>query len=405
MNNNIEFYFDPENDYQFTARINKGDKYRIVRQEQNLLKLLKISKKHGVKVKTEGTLRNGKKATAIIKEFDRYMNRKRALRIIGKIASNMRISRKNPTIGKTLVVSTFIAFLAINGLTNLRSQSIAQTTNPVSYSIQQQVDIPKLEEEQVEAPTHNEEKEEVKEIQEKQIIDEEQVEKTNEELNSMFESDAFHYSYENRSNSTPKQNSKRYEDIFEKYANRYGLDKELLMAMASQESGGDHYNHLNDNRPAAGIMQIEKSVHIGHEVKAYNFKTGQVEKIMVTQEKLNDIDSNIQIGSMILREYIENNNYNIPLAIQTYNMGPGNMSNALRTCSENENIDVSTMKNSPTNNAWLNYRSHIKAGDSKYVEHVFSYLNDNTNLSVLKRDGTKVSVNIVNDNINNIQLQ
>ena len=93
---------------------------------------------------------------------------------------------------------------------------------------------------------------------------------------------------------------------------------------------------------------------------------------------------------MILREYIENSNYNIPLAIQTYNMGPGNMNKVLNTCGDLENVEVSTMKNNQTNNKWLNYRSFVKAGDSKYVEHVFSYLGKHSNLQVLKRDNQKV---------------
>ena len=219
----------------------------------------------------------------------------------------------------------------------------------------------------------------------------------------MLQKDSFHYSYEDRSTSTNVKQAKRYDDIFEKYANQYGVDKDLLIAMASQESSGEHYNNLRDTKPAAGIMQIEKAVHIGHSVSAYNFNTGKVETVQVTQDKLNDVDTNIKIGTMILRGYIENANYNIPLAIQTYNMGPGNMNKVLNTCSSNEKIEVSTMKNNPTNNKWLKYRSHINAGDSKYVEHVFSYLGDKQELSVKKRDSSKISVNIANDNLNSIQ--
>ena len=176
------------------------------------------------------------------------------------------------------------------------------------------------------------------------------------------------------------------------------------MALAAQESSGEHYNNLNDKKPAAGIMQIEKAVHIGHSVSAYNFETGQTDTINVTQDKLNDLEKNIQIGSMILRGYIENNNYNIPLAIQTYNMGPGNMSKVLSSCGSIENIEVSSMKNNPTNNKWLKYRGQLNVGDSKYVEHVFSYLNNNSELKVLKRNNQEVKVTITNDYLQNKTL-
>ena len=100
---------------------------------------------------------------------------------------------------------------------------------------------------------------------------------------------------------------------------------------------------------------------------------------------------------MILRTCIENNNYNIPLSLQTYNFGPGNMEEVLSMCSSLENLDKSDLRNDPTNNTWLRYRSFLNIGDPEYVEHVFSYLQNHTDLTVQKRSGEQVTISIVND--------
>ena len=404
MRDYIEFYFD-DND-KFTANIYDKNVKRVVRNEKNLLKLMQIAQKNGYKIDCEGSIRRRDDARKITQAYNRYIVRKNATRLmknatinsfhlIGKVLKNMKVSKKNPTLGKVVVAASIVAVLASHGIGKSNEIQASDTTSQPAIVEMVETDIPTLSEDvEIEAPTH-EDLEEQEQFQE-EVVEEVQGDKQ-QALDSMFSEDAFHYSFEDRSSKENITNAKRYEDIFEKYANRYGLDKNLLMAMAAQESSGDHYNNLRDNQPAAGIMQIEKAVHIGNQVKAYNFEKGEMEYIIVTQDKLNNIDSNIQIGSMILREYIENSNYNIPLAIQTYNMGPGNMSKVLNTCGDLENIDVNTMKINPTNNKWLNYRAFLNVGDAKYVEHVFSYLGKHSNLQVMKRDTSKVSVNLAND--------
>jgi len=413
MKNYINFYFD--NEGKFTAEIHKDGKYKRIKQEKNILKLLEIAQDYGYNIQSEGTLT--RYAQDITKDFDKYMRRKQRLKVLGNITNNMKVSRKNKTLGKAVIAATILAIIAVNGMSNKKNTSLAYSEEEINTktSTSQNIDSTNITttedidlDEYVDEITNKEEeqKEEAKEVKQEIAVQGEKKEVKEEkqaQIESMLQKDAFHYSYEDRSASTNVKQAKRYEDIFEKYANRYGVDKDLLIAMAAQESSGEHYNNLRDTKPAAGIMQIEKAVHIGHSVSAYNFETGKVETVQVTQDKLNDVDTNIKIGTMILRGYIENANYNIPLAIQTYNMGPGNMSKVLNSCSSLENIQVSTMKNNPTNNKWLKYRSHINAGDSKYVEHVFSYLGDKQELSVKKRDSSKISVNIANDNLNSIQ--
>lgn len=219
----------------------------------------------------------------------------------------------------------------------------------------------------------------------------------NSELNKMLqEQDAFHFSYTDRTNEDSFTNAKRYEDLFIKYGEMYGVDPALLMAMAAQESSGDHYGHLSGGA-AMGIMQIEKSVWLGHSVSTYNFETGETDKISITQDKLEDLETNIKIGTIILRNNLEQNNYNIALSLQSYNFGPGNMSKVIGNCSDSTGITRSDLRNNTTNPEWLNYRTTISAGDSKYIEHVFSYIPSGTILTMKDRDGNDIQLQVIND--------
>ena len=211
------------------------------------------------------------------------------------------------------------------------------------------------------------------------------------------ETDAYHFSYSDRTNEDSYSNAKRYEDLFVKYGNMYGVDPTLLIAMAAQESSGDHYGHLSGGA-AMGIMQIEKSVWLGHSVSTYNFETGETDKISITQDKLEDLETNIKIGTIILRNNLEQNNYNIPLSLQSYNFGPGNMSKVISNCSESTGITRSDLRSNTTNPAWLNYRTTISAGDSQYIEHVFSYVPSGSVLTMKDRDGNSIQTQVINDN-------
>ena len=358
MRNYIEFYYNDEN--KLIAEIHKQGKVRIIRNEKNLNKLIKIAEKYGYKIDEECFIDS--RVFSISREYEEYAKKKSRLNILGNITSNMKLSKKNKTLGATVVAGSLATVIAISSITGLNDNTIEiDNSNETRYE---------------------------------QTIDDEMESES--ELQTMLQEEAFHYSYENRQNEENISNARRYEDLFQKYGNMYGIDSKLLIAIAAQESCGDHYNNLN-NGPAEGIMQIEKSIHIDNTVSAYNFETGEINKILVTEENLQDLETNIQIGTMILRTCIEDNNYNIPLAIQTYNLGPGNMSNAITMCCNLENIDENELRNNPTNNEWLRYRAFLNTGDPEYVEHVFSFLKDNTKITILDRSSKPISITLSND--------
>ena len=308
-----------------------------------------------------------------------YMKKQhRGLYILGTISEKMKLVKKDKYLRRRLTAGALTGIIALTGFSMHNSKKDkADTNNEPSYSDEVTTEQPTTTTTAPKAPSND-------------------YFNNNRDLDSMLQKMEFHYNYEDRENQDQVYQAKRYEDIFEKYAKTYGLDKNLVIALAAQESAGEHYDNL-DNGCAEGIMQVEKDVHIGTELTAYNFDTDSMETIEVTAENLQDLDTNIKIGCMILRNCIEQNDYNIPLSLQTYNFGPGNMAEALSVCSANEAISEDKMISDPTSTKWLDYREFLNTGDPLYVEHVFSFLPNNTELTVLKRDKTPISITLKND--------
>ena len=180
-------------------------------------------------------------------------------------------------------------------------------------------------------------------------------------------------------------------------ANRYGVDKEYLKAKACQETGGEHYDNLGD-QPAWGIMQIERSANLGSTISAYNFETGEWDSIEITEASLKDIETNIQIGTMIAQDCFYQSEYNIVYGVQRYNMGPGNMRSIVNACCERENLSKDEALDSKTNPIWLKYRDTLDCGDPEYVEHVFRYLPNGYTIKIRNiKTGEYETLSVFND--------
>lgn len=203
-------------------------------------------------------------------------------------------------------------------------------------------------------------------------------------------------SYEDRSSTDKAYITKAwYGDMITKYANMYGIDPSLAIAIATQERG--IHSNTKDVGGATGLMQIQNSVWIGEELTAYNFNTKKYETVNVTLNKVSDVEQNIKIGCMILQNafnYMKNN----PLAaIQCYNMGYGNMMDILIVYSRNSGKNVDEILADVKDTNWMDYRKIIKEGDQEYVEHVLSWIGDNVELKNTKKDGNSVKVCVINN--------
>lgn len=101
---------------------------------------------------------------------------------------------------------------------------------------------------------------------------------------------------------------------WEEVASRYDLEPELLLAIASVESGlraqAMNYANLNGTRDI-GLMQIN-SIHLPRLLKHG-----------ITEERLlNEPCLSIEVGASILAEFIQRFGYNWT-AVGAYNVGPG----------------------------------------------------------------------------------
>ena len=410
-NNNIQFFYDEEN--HLVAEIHAGGQLTIIKNPRHIKKLIDICYNYDQAVDDVGTIYHN--IFAISNDYKEYIKKEKRMKVLGNITPDMKLSRKNPLVKKILMTTSLSFLIATAGLAISSSRRNQPKEEITIESFKEKIPEEDIEryhnsiKEITDVPSVTNEIEDIERIdiiEEPEIIKIESIEETNQEveIEKMFEEDTFHFSYENRrdTENIKIQNANRYEDIFEKYGKQYGVDKNLLIAMSAQEGQGLHYENIGKG-PAEGIMQIEKSAYLNQKVSAYNFNTQQIETILVTEDKLQDLDSNIQIGTMILRNLIEENNYNIPLAIQAYNFGYGNMDKSLTMCSELENISKSELRNNPKNVEWLQYREFLHTGDAKYVEHVFSFLPSDITLEIKNRNNENISFRIINDYVNQKQ--
>lgn len=212
-----------------------------------------------------------------------------------------------------------------------------------------------------------------------------------------------------------------YEPYFTKYAQMYGVDDRLLKAMAAQESGGNHDKYLSYERcskAGCGLMQIEKPGNVIKTLTAYNFETGQEETITVCYPgqpnkpsygciDVTNIDNNIRAGAMQLAARMKAWDYNILMALQSYNFGVGGMNAVLRIYEQQEGVSKATAIANPNNLGWMKYRANVHQnpsilgsayaswksyGDDVYVEHVLRYFPSGQQIVVKKPSGEAVQV-------------
>ena len=233
--------------------------------------------------------------------------------------------------------------------------TIATSTLIVTSKNNKEIDIPQNEyitEVEIDNKTDNEL------VQKESIIDKTDIDYREYNINVEFES---------RLDSDKLRITKAYyEDIITRISNEYGIDPQIMIAIATQEMG---VHEIDETASALGLMQIEKGVWNNETITAFNYEKKDYETIIVTEEKLKDLEFNIRTGCIIFQQCLKNSNYNLCLAIQMYNYGYGNTKKILKKC-YGENFDF----NNITNNEWLEYRTNISEGDNLYLEHILSYI-------------------------------
>ena len=288
----------------------------------------------------------------IDKAFDKYVQ---------KGNSNKKISSKRLVAG-----ATALALLAGGVSFNLNKDKSYEIAND-KYTLEQEYELPV--EESVMEDTSNKDTE--------VAIEDESIEETPVEENVETKSSEEKYLFDNNlESSTYEYVDDNYSDVIEKVAKERGIDSSLLKAIVTQESSGKDPN----------LMQITYDVWADHVFNSYNYETGKMERIVMSNSnnyksdikviplsEMNDPYNNITIGSQIFREELARYDYNLYLGIQAYNYGIGNMHTILNNASKDLGVSVESLIADKDGKSWLKYRN-IKAGDPNYLENVGRYL-------------------------------
>lgn len=198
--------------------------------------------------------------------------------------------------------------------------------------------------------------------------------------------------------------------IYEKYGKAYGVDPDLLMARDMQESGLEH----NSFNPAGayGISQIEHTLfydpvsnpNAGH-VHVFNYETNSYEDFTITEQGALEIDTNIKYGAAKMQEKLRSYDYNIFLALQSYNYG-SSMNTVINNYSIATGKSYDDIIADANDFGWLEYVSEFHNnpnqyidwpyglyGDDLYISHIMRYISDEV-ITVKDEQGNDIIFNL-----------
>ena len=172
-----------------------------------------------------------------------------------------------------------------------------------------------------------------------------------------------------------------YFDIIEKYSNTYNLDPNLMLAIATQESGV--HRSIIDDGGAIGLMQIQVNVWNNHNITAYNYDLDCNETECVSLEDLKDVSYNIKIGCMIYQSYLNQLYNNKYAALQAYNMGIGSMNKILDNYSKKSGKSKEDILKE-NDLGWIDFINIDYKGDPIYYKNVLRYYDENNNINKIR---------------------
>ena len=289
-----------------------------------------------------------------------------------KKVKKKKVKRKNKHTGSKIIAATLVLSIIGTGAAMAQEKTENNEIPSVGYvSIEETTNLEQI---TIKEPETNK----VKVVE---ITTKPETTTTNEEI----ETDVISLNYQDKSNTQKaKITSSYYGEKIKKYAEIYGLDAELMIAIATQERG--IHGEKMDAGGATGLMQIQNSVWRNQSLTAYNYQTKKYETIKVSESELSNIDYNIKVGCMIFQNTLKYMDYNVVAAVQCYNMGYGNMKKILNAYSNQTGKSISKILSDKTDTGWLKYRSLINQGDRKYVEHVFSWMLQDDEINILNHD-------------------
>ncbi len=183
--------------------------------------------------------------------------------------------------------------------------------------------------------------------------------------------DNVNLNYEDRSNTDKALITEaKYGDLIRKYAKKCGIDPKIVLGIATQESGNHELGLRSGSK--GGLMQIEIDYWRGREITYYDFDDKESYVIKI-DDNIDDVENNILIGCAILQNELKTFNYNILLAIQSYNEGYSNMNKILDATSMKTGLNKTDIINDDNCLEWLKYTDVVNQGDPNYVNNVLSW--------------------------------
>lgn len=161
-----------------------------------------------------------------------------------------------------------------------------------------------------------------------------------------------------------------YYSLVSKYAKTYGIDKDLMMAIGTQEKG-IHSTEI-DPGGGVGLMQMQYQVWVNQDVKAYNFDTNSWESFHVTDSNIRELDTNIRIACMYFQNCLVNMDYNVPAALCAYNWGMTSTKNKLSEFSQDRGLSLNEVLEA-NDTSWINLFNVNGDTSLAYPKMVLSY--------------------------------
>lgn len=168
-----------------------------------------------------------------------------------------------------------------------------------------------------------------------------------------------------------------------KYANKYMIDENLVMAIASQERGT--HSQTMDDGGGLGIMQVQVAVHPdGSAFSTVINDNGNIKKsqFVYHHNEYITLDGNIEAGCALLQYYLNYFNGNMTMAVYAYNSGQGPVNNAIVAYASETGLSYESIMANKSDLDWTKYLDR-----EYYLPAVLSWLDtDNLTMSYAHDD-------------------
>lgn len=209
----------------------------------------------------------------------------------------------------------------------------------------------------------------IEEAEKKELTNGELLAQLVEEKDTIYQN--FNIDFNDRTSAEKAVSAKsNYYSLVSKYAKTYGIDKDLMMAIGTQEKGV-HSTEI-DPGGGVGLMQMQYQVWVNQDVKAYNFDTNSWESFHVTDSNIRTLDTNIKIACMYFQNCLVSMDYNVPAALCAYNWGMTSTRNKLSEFSQDRGLSLNEVLEA-NDTSWINLFNVNGDTSLAYPKMVLSY--------------------------------